>query len=560
MGGFQKAVEYHDKCLAIAQLLDDKPGQGRAYCDLAFAYKGMCEYEKAAEYYDKDLSIALELDDKPGQSRAYKHLGDVYDTLGEYARALEYREKQLSIALELDDKPSQGAAFAGLGSACDNLGAYDKAREYHGKCLCIALQLGDKPGQRRAYDSLGIAHESLGDHTKAVDHHEKALSIAEQLGDRPGQGRTCGNLGLAYQGLGENGKALKFFTKERAIAADLDSLPAQSLAYSHLGSIHLAMGEYDMAIEYHEKCLHIASRLGDRPVQVNVHAGLGLARLRTGSYAQAFRHFATCVSLLRGLDPELTKGQMRRHLREIVERHAPQMDACVVAAAHAGDMAEALKMEEWRRERAEAPFLPSDDSAGGEVASDAMEEMARGADASFVVVYKKNGAKLFTWVLSGETGKSVYERCFEDAQVAGIPELIECATFTEWARWQQAFQNARQAVLEQWKKKKKKKITRKWLNALCEKLVPADMKGDLDKGLWKSLHNSTTFFLAAYGDTQTFVKLQSHFLQKAERALEQLNALMWEPIVQECEGVKSMLGSKAPCNRPVSAPRGEGGC
>ena len=69
------------------------------------------EYRKAIEYHEKRLAIALEVEDRAGQGKAYGNLGNAYLSLGEYRKAIGLYEKHLAIALEVEDRAVQGAAY-----------------------------------------------------------------------------------------------------------------------------------------------------------------------------------------------------------------------------------------------------------------------------------------------------------------------------------------------------------------------------------------------------------------------------------------------------------------
>ena len=47
-------------------------------------------YRKAIEYHEKHLKIAIEIGDRDGEGRAYGSLGNAYLSLGDCRKAMEY--------------------------------------------------------------------------------------------------------------------------------------------------------------------------------------------------------------------------------------------------------------------------------------------------------------------------------------------------------------------------------------------------------------------------------------------------------------------------------------
>ena len=66
----------------------DRAGEGRAYCHLGIAYRRLGHFAKAVEFHEKDLAIAREVGDRKGEGVAYGNLGNAYKSLGQFAKAV----------------------------------------------------------------------------------------------------------------------------------------------------------------------------------------------------------------------------------------------------------------------------------------------------------------------------------------------------------------------------------------------------------------------------------------------------------------------------------------
>lgn len=81
---YNKAVEYHQKRLSIAQATGDREAEGRACCNLGNTLRAQGQYAQAIEYYKQDLSIAQELNDRAGEAISFSNLGSVHQAIGDY--------------------------------------------------------------------------------------------------------------------------------------------------------------------------------------------------------------------------------------------------------------------------------------------------------------------------------------------------------------------------------------------------------------------------------------------------------------------------------------------
>jgi tetratricopeptide (TPR) repeat protein len=60
LGTYSEAIEYHTQCLAIAEEVCDRAGEGRAYGNLGISYTSLGDFSKAIEYHTQCLAIAKE--------------------------------------------------------------------------------------------------------------------------------------------------------------------------------------------------------------------------------------------------------------------------------------------------------------------------------------------------------------------------------------------------------------------------------------------------------------------------------------------------------------------
>ena len=126
-------------------------------------------------------------------------------------------------------------------------------------------------------------------------------------------------------------------------------------------------------------------------------------------------------------------------------------------------------------------------------------------------------------------------------------------TFAEWVQWQEQLERAQQSIEKEKKKRKDGEVSTKWMKSLMEKLIPDKMKGEIPNELWMMTRDPSTFCRMANDmSSRERSELKRHFLDEAKSAMDQLNGLLWKPIVRKCADVGEALESSSRCEKPVS--------
>ena len=81
-----KAMSYHTHVLELAQELEEKAIEMRAYAGLGHAARCMQDLERAKQYHQQQLGIAEELKDRAAEGRASSNLGERWDSRGNETR------------------------------------------------------------------------------------------------------------------------------------------------------------------------------------------------------------------------------------------------------------------------------------------------------------------------------------------------------------------------------------------------------------------------------------------------------------------------------------------
>ena len=191
--------------------MEDKRGEGAAYCNLGNAFSSLGDLKKAIEYLNLNLKIAKEVGDKHGEGITYGNLCNAYYSLGDNEKAIEYQNLQLKIAKEIGDKHGEGYAYSNIGKVYRSLGDFKKAMEYYNFHLAIAKEVGDKHGEGGAYGNLGNVYRNLGDLINASKSYNLMLEIAKKVEDKSMEAMAFYLLGRVFESLGRLPKAVEHY-------------------------------------------------------------------------------------------------------------------------------------------------------------------------------------------------------------------------------------------------------------------------------------------------------------------------------------------------------------
>jgi tetratricopeptide (TPR) repeat protein len=204
----RQRIRWLEADVKAARLAGHRQGEGSALNNLGSACFELGERGKAIEFHQKALAIAREMGDQCGECSVLNNLGNAYSALGDTRKAIELHEKALAIAREMGDRRGEGNALGGVGNAYAALGDARKSLDFYEQELVIDREIGDRRGQGNALGNIGLAYATLGEPGKTIEFSEKALVIDREIGARHGEGADLGNLGIAYAALGEACKAI----------------------------------------------------------------------------------------------------------------------------------------------------------------------------------------------------------------------------------------------------------------------------------------------------------------------------------------------------------------
>lgn len=163
--------------------------------DLGLLHQKLSKYDKAIEYHNKCVEIYKAHNFNRGLSNQYNDIGTIYTKLGEFEKALDIYKVSYEMKKTTKNKADIASSLTNIGITNSHLGHLDKAITYLDSSKIIYEKLKDNNG-------LSIIHENLGsiklkkDNTLiAKTHYDSAVSYAIKTDNK--RAIYLGKLGLA---------------------------------------------------------------------------------------------------------------------------------------------------------------------------------------------------------------------------------------------------------------------------------------------------------------------------------------------------------------------------
>lgn len=270
--GYQKALDYYDKGICIAEKIDDNEQQiSVLYNNKANVLNALCRYEEALDHYQKALAINEKLYGKIHNDTAtvYGNIADTYDTLGKYKEAAKYMNESYQIKKTLlgEDHLDMTWLYLNMASNKMNCGEFVQALDLCQKALDIRKRdLGVlHPHTASAYNTLADIYGSMEKHPESIKYLNKVLEIYLKVYGE-GNDKTASvyeSIGDSLLAMGLYKEASNSLSKALSIFSNIWGDNHMDLVgiYESMVTCSYAMGDYKAALDYGKKAKKIASKI-----------------------------------------------------------------------------------------------------------------------------------------------------------------------------------------------------------------------------------------------------------------------------------------------------------
>ena len=313
---YERAKQYADSALLLADKLNFKQGKAAAYNTLGVINMDKGNYPDALKYYFASLKINKEIGNIEGAVGSNGNIGIIYMAQGNYPEALKYHQSSLKIALENNFKAKAAAAFNNIGSIYKVQGNYPEALKSQLACLKLAEEIGQKGYAAVAYQDISEIYEMQGNYPEALKNLINALKTQSELGDKRSIASLYNSIGNIYYKQDNYPEAIKNLLAALAIAKEIGIKREIAIAYGRLGNIYQKQDNYTEAMEKYKLALKLFEEFGDKDwvARVDVAMGKVLSKQATGKttmearskFAEALRYLNKGLSLAKEISANET--------------------------------------------------------------------------------------------------------------------------------------------------------------------------------------------------------------------------------------------------------------
>jgi len=554
---FQRAIKIDEKALG-----PDHPLVATACNNLALLYDDQGNYAEALLLYQRALKIdekALGLD-HPGLASDLNNLAGLYRAQGNYAEALPLYQRALKIF-----EKALGPDHLSVATACNNLAGLYEAQGNYAETLPLfqrSLKIREKvlgpdnPAVAVACNNLAELYRNQGNYTEALPLFQRAIKIDEKaLGpDHPLVATACNNLAGLYKVQKNYVEALLLY--QRALKIDEKALgldhPGLASDLNNLAGLYRAQGNYAEALPLYQRALKIFEKaLGPDHLSVatacNNLAGLYKAQ---GNYVEALPLYQRAAkSISRHL--ELTAAvQSERQQLENIKTDRNYLDSYVSCALLAAEEEQAnavyTQMLTWKgavtlRQRLERAARQSDNPVEQKLWNNLQMESTQLALASRATP-KPEQHDAWLQKLTDLTQQKEQLEADLSQRSAEFRKLRWQTKLTPDALAQILPEETALVDLLQIHRRNDEKqpdgtIKICWEQRLVAFVVRPDQKvAMIDLGLVEPINTAVENWRETYGGNV-------RDLAPDEQPGMKLRRLVWEPLVQHLDGIKTVLVS-----------------
>ncbi len=128
-GAVERAREYHERSLAIAEDIGGRKSQALSLTNLGLVARHRGAYDRAREFLERSLAIDEDIGDRQGQFNSLTELSAVARRRGDLETGRAFLEQASDVFADLDAPLEEGRALALEGRVAARSGERDRARE-----------------------------------------------------------------------------------------------------------------------------------------------------------------------------------------------------------------------------------------------------------------------------------------------------------------------------------------------------------------------------------------------------------------------------------------------
>ncbi|BAZ37654.1 TPR domain protein [Calothrix sp. NIES-4101] len=248
---------------------------------LSLIYSNLGEYDKALEFAQKRLNLAQSLKKPKLEADALISLGDVYENIQEFQKAIEITQQALKIARSINNSDLEAQTLKQISSIYTGKGDYQQALDSAQQILLIAEKTKNSTLKIDVLNLQRQVYTNQGNYKKALELFQNALSIAKQNSNFGSEWITLTEIGSFYKTLGDEQKSTEYFQQSLTLAQKIKNPQFESVSLFLLAYSYFGKDQPEKIIEYANRGLAILPKIKMIPIEIigNYVLSLGYGEL-----------------------------------------------------------------------------------------------------------------------------------------------------------------------------------------------------------------------------------------------------------------------------------------
>lgn len=282
-----RAIEFADRALEIANQIGYKEGVAGAHGDLGYSYSVKGEFEKALHHFDEGIPLSKSIGDSLAWVSMLVDKGGVFKLKSEYHQALEVYFEALKLCREMDLERGTAATLTSIGLSYFELEETDNALEFYQQALEINERLENKPNLAVIYNNMGLLYGDEGDYDQSLEYHEQALDLRRELEYPLEIANSLNNIGRLHMQQGRNELAIDYLNRAFQLVDGQDQ-DLSSIIHENLAKLYIADKQFDQALVHAKETLALSKEFGSKLGEKIGYELLAEIYENTGDYEQAY--------------------------------------------------------------------------------------------------------------------------------------------------------------------------------------------------------------------------------------------------------------------------------
>ena len=273
---YEKAEEYSERCLALADslkdskepmgVLPDRYGVATAWSNLGQVSIWKGDYDSAVADFQKSLAIWEDLNRGGSLYKAHIandliYIGIAFQRIGDYVQSLIHLYKASEIANALADKDKLATVFANIGVLYMEQRDYSKASEFYNQSLALFTEVNNKREIARTLMNIGVVNQRVRNYDSALERFQDALKRADEIMASDIAVAAQEGLGTVYYEQGKYQAALEWLDKAWSKAQTIGDKIRMTELLWRKGQVFYSQGEYVKSSEIADRAADLANRL-----------------------------------------------------------------------------------------------------------------------------------------------------------------------------------------------------------------------------------------------------------------------------------------------------------